>query len=94
MLNPMEVIKVKLQASGDAQTSAADVARRVLRTDGILGFWAGACHPPSLSCHVSILRTRSPYEHATKLLCGTQEFAPTSRAPSWCVLRSLAPMTR
>jgi len=41
VLNPMEVVKTQLQAAGDTKTSAPDIIKRILRTDGVLGFWAG-----------------------------------------------------
>jgi len=40
VLNPMEVIKTQIQASS-GRVSVAEVLKRILRSDGIVGFWAG-----------------------------------------------------
>ena len=40
VLNPMEVIKTQIQASS-GKISVAEVYKRILRSDGIVGFWAG-----------------------------------------------------
>jgi hypothetical protein len=93
VLNPMEVIKTQLQASGPAKTSAAEIFKRVLRTDGVLGFWAGGAMPIArrATYHPVLL---SACMCATKLSREKQALAQTSPAPSWCVRRSLEPTTR
>ena len=75
VLNPMEVIKTQLQASGPAKTSAAEIFKRVLRTDGVLGFWAGGAmpiarratyHPVLLSAVCAPLSCRAKSRHWPK----------------------------
>ena len=53
VLNPMEVIKTQMQ-SCKTKTSVAEVFTRILRTDGVVGFWAGIhcilMYTPNLVC--------------------------------------------
>ena len=41
LMNPTEVIKVKIQGHSAARLSMASVAKQVYKNDGILGFWSG-----------------------------------------------------
>jgi hypothetical protein len=93
VLNPMEVVKTQLQAAGDTKTSAPDIIKRILRTDGVLGFWAGARCKPVRKRGASMALIQSLAY--TVLTCWKkQALGPTSPAPSWCALRSLEPTTR
>ena len=39
--NPLELIKVRMQARGNRHKSALHVLRSVVGTDGVLGLWKG-----------------------------------------------------
>jgi len=57
--NPLEVVKTQLQSSNSAKCHPSQIAKKILDTDGIAGFWRGL--PPTL---VGIIPSRSAYFYA------------------------------
>mmetsp|Transcript_9981 Transcript_9981/g.24044 ORF Transcript_9981/g.24044 Transcript_9981/m.24044 type:complete len:426 (-) Transcript_9981:1286-2563(-) len=57
--NPLEVVKTQLQTSSASKSNPSQIAKRILDTDGIPGFWRGL--PPTL---VGIIPSRSAYFYA------------------------------
>ena len=66
VMNPTEVLKTQMQASVE-RVGMVDVARRVFKNDGILGFWAGV-YPNVVRCFLVNAAEIGTYDQAKSMI--------------------------